>query len=305
MISLFLLAVLSQTEPTAAPTPTPDPAPPPEAAPAADTTTVAPTTAEVKVEAPPEPPPKACARWRNPALMEGPAFVGYAEADLAIGRRSCPRSEVGIGGDFGAIIDTPNFYGDVGAQALIYGSWAINPKTEVFALIEAFDFQYTVNAVISGTQASLGNATIGAARQLFEGDVFADAISVRVLLPTASNIPGTRNIGAEIGHSLTVRAASFLELHAFGGVGFTVGLGPAPLPAINAVVAIGAALTPVSWFSFVLDMSGGIAGRSFLAPTAALRFRVYSVGIELAATRPIAGNDRNTAIGALRVAYRF
>ena len=247
----------------------------------------------------------ACQKWKARGLMEGPAFVGYAEADFAIGRRACPRSEVGIGADFGAIIDTPNFYGDVGIQALVYGSWAINDKTEVFALLEAYDWQFTVNAVISGTRATLGNATLGLSRQLYQTDDVAGAVSVRVLLPTASNIPGTRNTGAEVGHSVSLRAASWIEVHAYAGVGFTVGLGPAPLPALTLAGMIGAALTPVSWFSLVLDVTGGLAGRSFFAPSAALRFRVGSLGIEIAVTRPFAGDDRHDAIGAARFAWRF
>jgi len=296
VIALLALSLLAQ-QPEAAPAPAPETPP--------ETATVAPATAEVKVEAPPEPPPTACSRWKAPALMEGPAFLGYAEADFAVGRRACARSEVGLGADFGAIIDTPNFYGDVGVQGLLYGSVAINPKTEIFAVFEAVSFQYTVNAVISGTKTSLGDATIGLSRQVYETDSVAGAVNLRVLLPTGSYIPGTRNTGAELGHSVSLRAASFLEVHAHAGVGFTVGLGPAPLPELRLVGLLGAALTPVSWFSFVVDVSGGLAGRSFFAPTAALRFRVFNVGIELAATRPLAGTDRNTAIGALRVAYRF
>jgi hypothetical protein len=263
--------------------------------------------AEAKTEeaAGPEVPLRACGKWKAPGLIEGPAFVGYSVADFAIGRRACPRSEVGIGADFGAIIDTPNFYGDVGIQALVYGAWAINEKTEVFAVFEAFDWQYTVNAVISGTRATVGNATVGVARQLYETDDVAGAVSLRVLLPTASNIPGTRNTGAEVGHSVSLRPSTWLEIHAYAGVGFTIGLGPAPLPELQLAGLIGAALSPVSWFSFVVDLTGGIAGRSYFAPSAALRFRIGSLGIELAASKPLAGDDRHTAIGAARFAWRF
>ena len=282
MISLVVVAVLAQ------------PPTPPEL-----------LAEDLPKEMPAAEPLLACQRWKARGLMEGPAFVGYAEADFAIGRRACPRSEVGIGADFGAIIDTPNFYGDVGIQAIVYGSWAINDKTEVFGLLEAYDWQYTVNAVISGTRATLGNATLGVSRQMYQTDEVAGALSVRLLLPTASNIPGTRNTGAEVGHSASLRPTSWLEVHAYAGIGFTVGLGPAPLPGLTVAGMIGAALSPTSWFSLVVDLSGGIAGRSFLAPSAALRFRVLDLGIELAVTRPFSGDDRHTAIGALRIAWRI
>lgn len=247
----------------------------------------------------------ACQKWPAPGLMEGPVFVGYSAADLGIGRRACPRTEVGIGLDFGAIIDTPNFYGDVGVQGVLYGSVALGDKTELFGMLEAVDFQYTVNAVISGTRLTLGNATLGVARQVYQTDEYVGALSARLLLPTASNIPGTRNIGAELGHSTSMRMKSWLELHAYAGLGFTAGIGPAPLPQFSVTGMLGLALSPFSWFSFVLDVSGGVASRSFFAPSAALRFRVGSLGIELGVTRPIAGDDRHTAIGALRIAWRI
>lgn len=268
-----------------------------------------PATAEVKTEADAAPavetPLLACQKWKSPGLMEGPAFIGYADADFAIGRRACPRSEIGIGVDFGAIIDTPNFYGDVGIQALIYGSWALNDKTEIFALLEAYDWQYTVNAVISGTRATLGHATLGISRQVYQTDDVAGAFSLRVLLPTHSGIPGNRITGAEVGHSVSMRAMSWLEMHAYAGLGFTVGLGPASLPALTVAGMVGAALSPTSWFSLVVDVAGGIAGRSFLAPSAALRFRVFNLGIEIAVTRPFWGDDRHDAIGAVRFAWRI
>ena len=78
------------------------------------------------------------------ALPDGPISVGYFEADMATGRRTCPRTEVGIGGRFGAIIDTPNFYGNLGVNGLIFGSYALNEKTEVFATLEAVSFDYAV-----------------------------------------------------------------------------------------------------------------------------------------------------------------
>jgi len=40
-------------------------------------------------------------------------------------------------------------------------------------------------------------------------------------------------------------------------------------------------------------------------PTAALRFRVFAVGIELAVSRPLIGTDRHDVIGAARVSYRL
>jgi hypothetical protein len=36
-----------------------------------------------------------------------------------------------------------------------------------------------------------------------------------------------------------------------------------------------------------------------------LRFRVFKLGIELAASRPLLGTDRHDVVGALRVTFRL
>ena len=79
------------------------------------------------------------------------------EADLATGRRACPRTEIGLGVRGGAIIDTPNFYGNLGGQAQLFGSWAFRRKTELFATLEPVTFGFTQNATLTkpGTIQSL------------------------------------------------------------------------------------------------------------------------------------------------------
>src|SRR6185369_2574337 len=104
-----------------------------------------------------------------------------------------------------------------------------------------------------------GDFTLGVARQVYQTPTLAGAVSARLLLPTASNIPGTRNTGAEVGHSVSMRIATFLEAHGYAGLGFTVGLGPVALPGPLLVGTLGAQLSPLSFLSLVVDMSGGLA----------------------------------------------
>src|SRR5262249_53954180 len=122
-----------------------------------------------------EPEPLACRRWKARGLIQGPVSVGHAAADLALGPPARPRSEVGLGFNFGAIIDTPNYYGNVGIQALVYGSWALDEKTEIFATLEALDSQFVQNATLSGTRMSLGNMTLGVSRQVYQTSALAGA----------------------------------------------------------------------------------------------------------------------------------
>lgn len=65
---------------------------------------------------------------------------------MATGRRACPRTEVGIGGRFGATIDTPDFYGALNVNGVIFGSYAIGPTIEVFGTLEAITYNYAQNA---------------------------------------------------------------------------------------------------------------------------------------------------------------
>ena len=251
------------------------------------------------------PPPLACAQSRS-GLGEGPAALGYAEADMTTGRRACPRTEVGLGARFGAIIDTPDFYGAVSVNGLLFGSWALRSTTELFATLEAVNFTYAVNAVLSSTQLTLGNLTAGATQVLVQNETFVGAVSARILLPTSFEIPGARLIGGELGANASVRPFSWLEVHGYLGGDLTGAIGrAAALPRGGAVLIAGAQLTPFKWGAVVLDLTGRLGPLSYFAPTIAFRIAIGKCGLELAATRPLVGTDRHTVIGGLRLNWRF
>ena len=247
-----------------------------------------------------------CQRSRALGLGEGQASLGYAEADMATGRRACPRTEVGLGARFGAIIDTPDFYGNVGVNGLVYGSFAVRSTTEIFATLEAVNFTYAVNAVLTSTQLTLGNMTAGATQVLIEDGNFVGSVSARLLLPTSFEIPGARLIGGELGASGSWRPNEWIEVHGYLGGDLSGAIGRAAgLPRGGAVLVAGAQWSPFNWGALVVDLTGRLGPLSYFAPTIALRFAIGRVGIELAATRPLAGTDRHTVIGGLRVNYRF
>ncbi len=240
------------------------------------------------------------------ALPEGPASIGYQQADVAVGRRACPRTEVGLGGRFAAIIDVPNFYGNLGVSGILFGSYALNEKTELFATLEAVNYAYAVNASLEQTGLTLGNMTVGGTRVMHGGNTFVGSLSARVLLPTSFEIPGARLVGAEVSHLMTWVPFHWLALHSAVGVDFSAAFSQAQsFPRIGATALIGAELKPISWFAFVLDVTGHLGVRSYLAPTAALRFRVASLGIELGGSLPLVGTDRHDFIMGGRVSWRF
>lgn len=274
---------------------------------------VAPAPAATVVAEPPPavPAPWSCAATEGQAPLEGPVALGFFEADFATGRRACARTEIGLGGRFGAIIDTPNFYGNLGVDGVLFGSYAVNPLVELFGTVEAVQYTYVQNASIKGSSLTLGNATVGATKRFDTGESkWLPAVTARLLLPTASNIPGARLLGAEVGALFSLRAPGdlhWLEVHGFVGGNFTgafFGQGPA-LPFVTITGLAGVQLSWWRWFAVVVDLNGRIGPRSGLAPAFALRFRVFQVNAELAATLPVVGTDRHDFMLGLRVSYGF
>ncbi len=250
--------------------------------------------------------PRGCGRWQADGLGEGPIALGFLSADVATGRRVCPRSEVGLGGRLQAIIDTPNFYGNLVGDGLVFGSFAINDKTEIFGTLEAIEYNY-VQTSLKGSTLTLGTLTVGATRHIYGTDRFLGALSARVMLPTSLVNPSSRDIGVELGHATTWRPASVLEVHTYLGFDFNAGLGGGPsIPRVGGVLTAGLQFSPVSFAALVVDFTGRLSMlKNYVAPTVALRFRVMRVGIELAGTLPLAGSDRHDFIAGGRFNFRF
>ncbi|MBL8923998.1 MAG: hypothetical protein JNJ54_34395 [Myxococcaceae bacterium] len=239
-------------------------------------------------------------------LPEGPIAMGYVESDLASGRRACPRNELGLGVRGLGIIDTPNFYGNVGAQGLLFGSWAVRPTTELFAQLEAISFGFTQNATLTTTQLTLGHMTAGVSQVLYDTEKLSGALTGRVLLPSSFEIPGMRLVGAEVGHSVSWRPKSWLEVHGAASVDLTLGVGSArPDPRVGGFALIGAMWQPTTWFGLVLDVNGRVGRVSYLAPSVGLRFRVAALGIEVGGSLPVVGNDRHDFVAGLRLSWRL
>lgn len=248
-----------------------------------------------------------CAVWRHAGLAEGPIGVGYYEADVATGRRVCPRTEVALGTRAGAVIDTPDFYGAIGASGLLSASHALSDRREVFATLEFLQYDWVTNAVIVQSRMGMGQLTAGVSQIVANGDRWATATTARVMLPTSTTI-NVRVIGGEVGQGLTYRLSEGLELHGFAGLDVTAAVfAPSAQPRLGALVNAGVQYSPASWFGLVLDVNGRAGGyTSYVAPALGLRFRPFkNFGAELAATLPVTGSDRHDALVGLRLGYRL
>lgn len=254
----------------------------------------------------PEPAPRACRAWPAKGLYEGPVAVGFGEAELGVARRACPRTEVGLGGQLGLIIDTPDFYGAVRGAGVLFGSWAASERLELFAMLEPLAFTFAQNAVLTSTRLTLGHATLGGTFVLFEGETLAISGSARLLLPTSRELPGASLLGGELSALATWRPRSWLEVHGAVGGDVTGAVGRAAGYARGgATLLLGAQLSPFDWGALVVDLGGRLGAISYLAPAVAFRFRLGPVGLELGATLPLVGNDRHDVIAGLRASWRL
>jgi len=246
---------------------------------------------------------------RHRALAEGPVGIGYGDVDFATGRRACPRTEVGLGIQAGAIIDTPDFYGDIAVGGRLFGSLALTPHLELFAALEAAHLEYAQNASLKGTRLSLGQATLGGTYVAYQAGPLAVSPSARLLLPTATGT-SVRTVGAELGVAATLRANRSFEFHGYAGANFSAGLSPAAaFPRVGVLALAGLQYSPCSGFAAALDVDAhflSVSALDYLAPQLALRFRFSeSLGLEIAGSLPLAGTDRHDGLVGLKLTHRL
>ena len=251
-----------------------------------------------------------CEQWIAPALAEGPLTFGFLSADVATGRRACPRTEVGLGVQGGAIVEAHNFYGAITAAGLLSGSWAVRPDLELFATLEAPRFQFVQNATLTGTTLSLGQLTLGGTYVALVNGPLVVSPSVRLQLPTSFASPRTRTVGGELGAAVLYRPVNRFEVHGYVGADVSAGLGAAAAqPRAGFLVNVGSEYALCSGFAAVLDANvhfGHRAALDYVAPALGLRFRAGEhFGAELGASLPVLGAERAMAIGGLKLTYRL
>ncbi|WP_434380739.1 hypothetical protein [Melittangium boletus] len=251
-----------------------------------------------------------CDTWVSPALPEGPVPFGFQAADVATGRRACPRTEVGLGVQGQALIETQNLYGAITATGLVSGSLAVRRDVELFATLEVPRFQYVQNASLTGSRLTLGQLTVGGTWLGFTRGAFALAPSVRLQLPTSFASPRTRTLGGEVGAAVLYRPVPRFDVHGYAGVDADLGLGAAAAqPRAGVLLNAGAEYALCSGFAAVLDANvrlGRRAGLDSVAPALGLRFRAGEhFGAELGAALPVLGAERSLVSGGLKLSWRL
>lgn len=252
----------------------------------------------------------ACERWLSPALAEGPVSYGFQSADIDTGRRACARTEVGLGVEGSAIIETKNLFGAITAAGLVSGSLALRPDLEVFASLEVPRFQYVQNASLTGTSLYLGQLTVGGTWALVSQGAFVLAPSARLQLPTSFASPRVRTSGAELGAALLYRPLPYFDFHGYAGVEGSLALGDSATLARGGVLLnAGVEYAFFRHLAVVIDVNAHFGYRAAfddLAPSLGVRFTVGEhFGAELGGSLPVLGVERSLAAGGLKLSWRL
>lgn len=251
----------------------------------------------------------ACDATRG-AMPVGPVQASLLDGELGLARRLCPRTEIAAGVSGLVVADFADFYGNVRASGVLFGSWAPDAKTEVFGTIEALRYQ-TVISSVDAAHFGPGHLSIGATRIALDRGAWALGASSRLVLPTAVALyENAWPFGIDLSALVEWSALEVLRVHGRVGGLAQVALSNGPADPAGALLAGGgAAWRPLWWLALVLDVDASF-GRTdvldHLAIAPALRFAIGArLGLEVGATVPIGGRERALAAALLRASVRL
>lgn len=236
-----------------------------------------------------------CDAHPTAGLATGPVTATLADGGLGRARRACPRSEIGGAVRGLLLVDTPNFYGHLVGGLHFDGSWALDGRTELYGQLELIRYDSVISAA-TATYLGPGHTALGATRRLDDDGPVAWGLTGKVVLPTAFGLyrnafPLAADLGAvaQVGDGLFQAHGALLlkgSVQASRGPAFPRG-GVAP--------TLGGAFVPGRAFAVVVDLQSGFgydAPVDHLSLAPALRFAAQRVGIDVAATLPLAGRER-------------
>lgn len=252
--------------------------------------------------------PCAEAGW---GLPTGPTRAGLLAGDLGAGHRACGRKEVGLGFGAGLTIELDNFYGRLGGQLALDGSWVVLDRLELFAELELLRAEVLITPLAS-TSINLGHASMGVSYGFLRTRPLALAAHSRVVLPTAvglyrNALPFSLDVGVagqlRVNRHLAFHGDATFLFQAMAGkgaaaerAGAAVVLGGEIIPAPGVAIVLDAK-TRLGWGGEPLDMLAGAFGLRF---SDAKRFAFSVEG-----TVPIVGRERAAVAVELRASVRF
>lgn len=242
-------------------------------------------------------------------LGAGPVQAPLLDGQHGMGRRVCPRTEVGVGGGGLLLIDTPDFYGQIRAAAEVWGSFTVGEDTELFGFIEVYRYQ-TVLASVSASNGGIGHTSLGATHRFLSLDTLALGATGRIVLPTAVELyEHSWPIRTDLGVMAEYRPFDWLAFHGQAGFLFSAAITRAdPQPRFGLVLTAGAAWQPGWRFALLADMHASFgytdAVDVITAGGAARLAIIAGLALSIEAAFPIAGRERALGAVALRLIWQ-
>lgn len=240
-----------------------------------------------------------CARGRADVPL--PISLGMGPADFGNTPVPCGDPRVSLDLRGALLIDTADFYGALGADAVLSGTVPVARRVWLSGALTAFRYRYVQNATLLATDMGLGPADVGVHVGLLDRGDLRVSTYLRVLLPTETPTQHAARTGVEVGGSLlwTRRRLSLLA-----GLSLPVQLDVIGTRARTDVALRGsldAAVLVGTWFEPVLGFEARVGGDAdgafeYIAPRLSLRAHLgRRVTLQLSGLVPVAGIERTNA----------
>lgn len=243
----------------------------------------------------------------------GPASIDLRPAGFGSVADPCPRTEVGVRGGGGLLVDQDDFYGRLQAFGSVDLRLRIGRGAELYGRMEPVRYDQVV-APVSVDTTEMGASTLGLRARLENDGSLVISAHGQMLLPTRPGV-NTRQAGVDVGLT-AARSTPHGDLHGGAVVLGQVSLGSGGGNERVALAArFGATRHLSERTSVVLDLPvsiGFAGGLDHLGLAGAVRMgwgRASAAGArgpfaELAAFTPVLGDDRRLVAGNLRIGYR-
>ncbi len=241
-----------------------------------------------------------CSRGRAGAPL--PIALTMGPADFGTTPSPCSDARISLDLRATALIDTDDFYGALGADAVISGTVPLTSRLWLSGALTAVRYRYAQNATLVASDMGLGPTDLGFHVGVITRDDLRVSTYLRVLLPTETPTQYALRSGFEAGLaamwrprarlSLLGGASVPVEISFLGGHGIAYGSVRASL---DATYLIG------TWFEPVLGLEARIGNDpdgalEYVAPRLSLRAHLgRSVGIHLTGMAPLGGIERTNA----------
>lgn len=241
-----------------------------------------------------------CSRGR--AGVPLPIALTMGPADFGTTPSPCSDPRISLDLRATALIDTADFYGALGADAVLSGTVPLTSRLWLSGAFTVVRYRYAQNATLIASDMGLGPSDLGLHVGVITRDELRVSTYLRVLLPTETPTQYALRTGFEAGVAAMWRPRSRLtllgglsvpvELSFLGGHGLAYG---GVRASIDATYLVG------TWFEPVLGLEARIGNDpdgalEYVAPRLSLRAHLgRSVGIHLTGMAPLGGIERTNA----------